>query len=150
MAGTAKWDYIIVGGGLAGCVVAHRLKQYQPSSRILVIEAGPDVSGNKEILQFSTLNFIGGQFDWGYKTVPQTHLDGRQIHVPAGKALGGGSVINACKVPNSSHLVFSLFVMLNILPKVVGFEGLQPILTAGLKLFKTSAGATKDSWTISR
>ncbi|KAI1130808.1 GMC oxidoreductase [Nemania abortiva] len=96
MAAAGEWDYIIVGGGLAGCVVAHRLKQYQPSSRILVLEAGPDVSGNKEILNFSSLNFIGGQFDWGYKTVPQTHLDGRQIHVPAGKALGGGSVINGC------------------------------------------------------
>lgn len=96
MAATGEWDYIIVGGGLAGCVVVHRLKQYKPCSRILVLEAGPDVSGNKEILQFSTLNFIGGQFDWAYKTVPQAHLDGRQIHVPAGKALGGGSVINAC------------------------------------------------------
>ncbi|KAI0413448.1 GMC oxidoreductase [Xylaria grammica] len=96
MAATGDWDYIIVGGGLAGCVVAHRLRQYQPSSRILVLEAGPDVSGNKDILHFNSLNFIGGQFDWGYKTVPQAHLDGRQIHVPAGRALGGGSVINGC------------------------------------------------------
>ncbi|KAI1114178.1 GMC oxidoreductase [Nemania sp. NC0429] len=96
MAATGEWDYIIVGGGLAGCVVAHRLKEYKPSSRIVVLEAGPDVSANKEILQYSTLNFIGGQFDWGYKTVPQTHLDGRKLDIPAGKALGGGSVINAC------------------------------------------------------
>ncbi|KAI1743352.1 GMC oxidoreductase [Xylaria scruposa] len=96
MASVGAWDHIIVGGGLAGCVVAHRLKQYQPSSRILVLEAGPDVSGNKDILHFNSLNFIGGQFDWGYKTVPQAHLNGRQIHVPAGKALGGGSVINGC------------------------------------------------------
>ncbi|KAI1827658.1 GMC oxidoreductase [Xylaria intraflava] len=96
MAATEEWDYIIAGGGLAGCVVAHRLKQYKPASRILVIEAGPDVGGNKDILNFSSLNFIGGQYDWGYKTVPQKHLDGRQIHVPAGKALGGGSVINGC------------------------------------------------------
>ncbi|RWA10979.1 hypothetical protein EKO27_g4122 [Xylaria grammica] len=96
MAPTGDWDYIIVGGGLAGCVVAHRLRQYQPSSRIIVLEAGPDVSGNKDILHFNSINFIGGQFDWGYKTVPQVHLDGRQIHVPAGRALGGGSVINGC------------------------------------------------------
>ncbi|KAI0543189.1 GMC oxidoreductase [Xylaria digitata] len=96
MATTGDWDYIIVGGGLSGCVVAHRLKQYKPSSQILVIEAGPDVSDNKDILHFNSLNFIGGQFDWGYKTVPQAHLDGRQIHVPAGRALGGGSVINGC------------------------------------------------------
>ncbi|KAI0388373.1 GMC oxidoreductase [Xylariaceae sp. FL0594] len=92
----AEYDYIIVGGGIAGCVVAHRLKQYKPLSRILVIEAGPDVSGNKDILLFSSLDFVGGKYDWGYKTVPQTHLDGRQIDVPSGRALGGGSVINGC------------------------------------------------------
>ncbi|KAI0405457.1 GMC oxidoreductase [Xylaria palmicola] len=96
MASTGEWDYIVAGGGLAGCVVAHRLKEYQPSSRILVLEAGPDVSGNKDILHYNSLNFIGGEFDWGYKTVPQAHLDGKQIHVPSGKALGGGSVVNGC------------------------------------------------------
>lgn len=97
MASTPDWDYIIIGGGLAGCVVAHRLKQYRTSSHILVIEAGPDVSGNKDILHFNSLNFIGGEFDWGYKTVPQTHLNGREIHVPSGRAVGGGSVVNGCK-----------------------------------------------------
>ncbi|KAI0443061.1 GMC oxidoreductase [Xylaria telfairii] len=91
-----SWDYIIVGGGLAGCVVASRLKHYQPSSHILLIESGPDVSDNKDILHFSSLNFIGGQFDWRYKTVPQKHYDGREIDIPAGRALGGGSVINGC------------------------------------------------------
>ncbi|KAI0199761.1 GMC oxidoreductase [Astrocystis sublimbata] len=96
MTGPKPWDYIIVGGGIAGCVVASRLKRYRPSSRILLIEAGPDVSGNKDILHFSALNFIGGQFDWGYKTAPQKHFDGREIDIPSGRALGGGSVINAC------------------------------------------------------
>ncbi|KAI0100523.1 GMC oxidoreductase [Nemania sp. FL0031] len=96
MTSTREWDYLIVGGGLAGCVVAHRLRQYRPSSQILIIEAGPDVSGNQDMLHFNSLNFIGGQFDWGYKTVPQRHLDGREIHVPSGRALGGGSVINGC------------------------------------------------------
>jgi choline dehydrogenase-like flavoprotein len=96
MTESKPWDYIIVGGGIAGCVVASRLKRYQSSSRILLIEAGPDVSGNKDILHFSSLNFVGGQFDWGYKTAPQKHYDGREIDIPAGRALGGGSVINAC------------------------------------------------------
>ncbi|KAI1310326.1 GMC oxidoreductase [Xylaria venustula] len=96
MAETKRWDYIIIGGGIGGCVVANRLKQYQPSSRILLIEAGPDVSANKDILHFSALKFIGGQFDWGYKTVPQEHFGGREIDIPSGKAIGGGSVINAC------------------------------------------------------
>ncbi|KAI1207014.1 GMC oxidoreductase [Annulohypoxylon truncatum] len=96
MVATTGWDYIVVGGGLAGCVTASRLSQYKPSARILVIEAGPDVSNDKEILQFQSLNFIGGKFDWAYKSVPQKHYDGRQIDIPAGRALGGGSVINGC------------------------------------------------------
>ncbi|KAL7620206.1 hypothetical protein AAE478_009199 [Parahypoxylon ruwenzoriense] len=96
MVSTDGWDYVVVGGGLAGCVVASRLKQYQSSARILVIEAGPDVSKNKDILRFNSLNFIGGKFDWGYKTVPQKGYDGRQIDIPSGRAVGGGSVINGC------------------------------------------------------
>ncbi|KAI1393935.1 GMC oxidoreductase [Hypoxylon trugodes] len=96
MVATDGWDYIIIGGGLAGCVVASRLKEYQSSARILVIEAGPDVSDNKDILYHSTLNFVGGKFDWGYKSVPQKHYNGRKIDIPAGRAVGGGSVINAC------------------------------------------------------
>ncbi|KAI1085522.1 GMC oxidoreductase [Whalleya microplaca] len=96
MVATEGWDYIIAGGGLAGCVVASRLKQYQSSARILIVEAGPDVSGNSEILYFNSLNFIGGKFDWGYKTVPQKNYGGRQVDIPSGRALGGGSVINGC------------------------------------------------------
>ncbi|KAK8062873.1 glucose dehydrogenase, partial [Apiospora hydei] len=88
--------HIVVGGGLAGCVVASRLKEYQPSARILVIEAGPDVSQNQEILKFQSLEFLGGQFDWAYKTLPQKHCDEREVDIPAGRALGGGSIINGC------------------------------------------------------
>ncbi|KAI0881338.1 GMC oxidoreductase [Annulohypoxylon maeteangense] len=96
MATSTAWDYVIVGGGIAGCVVASRLSEYKPSSRILVIEAGADVSHDEEILKFQSLNFIGGKFDWAYKTVPQKHYGGREIDIPAGRALGGGSVINGC------------------------------------------------------
>ncbi|KAI0013561.1 GMC oxidoreductase [Xylariaceae sp. FL0662B] len=96
MVATEGWDYIIAGGGLAGCVVASRLKQYQNSARILIVEAGPDVSGNKEILHFMSLFPIGDSFDWGYKTVPQKGYGGRQVDIASGRALGGGSVINKC------------------------------------------------------
>ncbi|KAI1137384.1 GMC oxidoreductase [Hypoxylon sp. FL0543] len=96
MVDSTGWDYIIVGGGLCGCVVASRLSQYQPSARILVIEAGPDASHDADILRFQTFEFVGGKFDWAYKSVPQKNMNGRQIDIPAGRAIGGGSVINAC------------------------------------------------------
>ncbi|KAK8001172.1 hypothetical protein PG991_013394 [Apiospora marii] len=96
MVSSEGWDHIVVGGGLAGCVVASRLKEYQPSARILVIEAGPDVSQDETKLQFHSLEFIGGDYDWAYKTLPQKHFDGREVDIPAGRALGGGSIINGC------------------------------------------------------
>ncbi|KAK7755844.1 hypothetical protein SLS62_002130 [Diatrype stigma] len=91
------WDYIIVGGGVAGCVVAHRLRQYSASysARILLVEAGPDASTDEDILYFKSLEF-GSEYDWKYKTAPQKNYDGRQINFPSGRALGGGSVINGC------------------------------------------------------
>ncbi|OTA57452.1 GMC oxidoreductase [Hypoxylon sp. EC38] len=96
MVASTGWDYTIVGGGLAGCVVASRLSQYQPSARILVIEAGPDASHDADILRFQSFEFVGGKFDWAYESVPQKNLDGRRINIPSGRAIGGGSVINAC------------------------------------------------------
>ncbi len=97
MAATDGWDYGIAGAGLAGCVVANRLKQYNTSARILVVEASPDVSRDKDILYFNSLNFIGSKFDWGYKTVPQKGYDGRGVDIPSGRAIGCGSVINGCR-----------------------------------------------------
>lgn len=66
--------------------------------------SGPDVSGDKDILHFSQLNFIGGKYDWAYKSVPQKAYDGREIDIPSGRALGGGSVINGCKSTNQQSL----------------------------------------------
>lgn len=83
--------------GWPAASVASRLNQYQTSAKILVVESGPDVSGDEGILHFSSLNFIGGKYDWGYKTVPQKGYDGRQVDLPSGRALGGGSVINGCE-----------------------------------------------------
>lgn len=91
-------DYIIVGGGIGGCVVASLLSQKYPSLKIVLIEAGPDVSQHPLILNPTHVPHLQhSELDWDYKTVPQKHLDGKVCFAAAGKALGGGSAINACE-----------------------------------------------------
>ncbi|PCG94506.1 Glucose-methanol-choline oxidoreductase [Penicillium occitanis (nom. inval.)] len=93
---TASYDYIIIGGGTAGSVIAARLKEGAPSLSILIIEAGPDVSSRADVLdgtQWACL--LRGKLDWGDLTVPQSHLDGRVRPNFSGKALGGSSATNA-------------------------------------------------------
>lgn len=88
-------DFIIVGGGLAGTVVASRLHQRNPSLSIVLIEAGIDPVDNphvKDFMGFRHLHF--SELDNQYFTVPQKHLDRQPIYQSAVKALGGGTVIN--------------------------------------------------------
>lgn len=99
MLATDIWDYIVVGGGLAGSVVSNRLLALNSDAKILVIEAGPDAEDRSDILYANSTNLIGGDFDWNYNSIPQESLNGRKIQSAAGKALGGGSVINTCTMP---------------------------------------------------
>jgi choline dehydrogenase-like flavoprotein len=94
----ASPDYVIVGGGIAGCVVASRLHEKDPSLSITLIEAGPDASKHPNVPSPMTAQLLlHSELDWDYKTVPQRHLNNRECYAAGGKALGGGSVINACR-----------------------------------------------------
>ncbi|KAE8139541.1 GMC oxidoreductase [Aspergillus pseudotamarii] len=94
---TVHFDYIIVGGGLAGSVVANRLLNADKSLNILLVEAGVDASNNTLIPHANNTAFlIGCELDWGFVTTPQKNLEGRRIGNPAGKCLGGGTAINSC------------------------------------------------------
>lgn len=98
MAQISSYDYIIIGGGIAGSVLAYRLHEKHPSLSILLIEAGPDVSENPLVTDSANGPFlVGSELDWGYSTVPQRHLNNRILPNNAGKALGGASAINAGK-----------------------------------------------------
>ena len=67
-----SFDYLIVGGGTAGCVIASRLAEYLPHKKILLVEAGPSDYLNDEVLLLKDwLSLLGGEYDYGYKTTEQ-------------------------------------------------------------------------------
>jgi choline dehydrogenase-like flavoprotein len=87
-------DYIIIGAGSAGCVLANRLSE-DPSVRVLLIEAGgKDRSLNIKI-PAAFPNQFHTKLDWDFATEPEPYVDGRSLYIPRGKSLGGSSSMNA-------------------------------------------------------
>ena len=92
--GAREYDYIIVGAGSAGCVLAHRLSA-NPQCRVLLLEAG---GSHKKFHLTMPLAFLRAMlnpaFVWDYMSEPEPTLDGRSLRLPRGKVLGGSSSIN--------------------------------------------------------
>jgi choline dehydrogenase len=88
------YDYVIVGAGSAGCVLAARLSE-DPETSVLLLEAGPpDVNQNIHV-PLGYLSLAGTEVDWGYHSAPEPNCNGRRISLPRGRVLGGSSSINA-------------------------------------------------------
>jgi len=88
------YDYIIVGGGSAGCVLANRLS-VDPAIKVLLLEAGGGDSNPLFRMPAGFAKMTKGVASWGWSTVPQKHLNGRVIWYTQAKVIGGGSSINA-------------------------------------------------------
>ena len=88
------YDYVIIGAGSAGCVLANRLSE-DPTVRVLLLEAGgKDRSLNIKI-PAAFPNQFHTKLDWDFTTEPEPHVDGRSLYIPRGKSLGGSSSMNA-------------------------------------------------------
>jgi choline dehydrogenase len=96
------FDYVIVGAGSAGCVLAARLSE-DPDVRVALIESGPpDVKENIHV-PLGYLQLGATDVDWDYHSAPERHCNGRRITLPRGRVLGGSSSINAMVYIRGNH-----------------------------------------------
>lgn len=95
---STTYDYVIIGAGSAGCAIAARLAA-DGKARVLLLEAGgPDdtqwIRKPGMIALVHQIEQLKKKFDWGYKTVPQKHMDNRKLQYTRGRVMGGSSAVN--------------------------------------------------------
>lgn len=85
------FDFIIVGGGTSGCLIAARLATAMPQLRILIVEAGGEVDEKDLVPGYCKPRFGSSDGNWMYETLPQKELNGRRLPYPRGRGMGGCS-----------------------------------------------------------
>ena len=100
------FDYIIVGAGSAGCVLANRLTEDGSNSVLLLEYGGSDRSIYIQMPAALSIPMNRPEYNWFYETEPEPHLGGRRLHTPRGKVLGGSSSINGMVYVRGNALDF--------------------------------------------
>ncbi len=95
-------DYVIVGAGSAGCVLAARLSE-DPDTSVLLIEAGPPDTNDNIHVPLGYLKLAGTEVDWHYWSAPEPECDERRLPLPRGRVLGGSSSVNAMVYIRGNH-----------------------------------------------
>lgn len=103
---TDTFDYVIVGAGSAGCVLANRLTEDGKNSVLLLEYGGSDRSIYIQMPTALSIPMNMPKYNWGFYTQPEPHLDGRRLHTPRGKVLGGSSSINGLVYVRGNALDF--------------------------------------------
>ncbi|KAM0751735.1 alcohol oxidase [Meredithblackwellia eburnea MCA 4105] len=151
------FDYVIVGGGTAGLVLAGRLSE-NSSATVAVIEAGTDGSAVSEQILAPAQAYFGGiasktsAYDWHYDTTAQSELNDREIYWPRGKVLGGSSAVNGLYMIRGSEIEHNSWA--SLYPgsnSTWGFDAIWPYMlksenwTAPLAANSELAGMTTDA-----
>ncbi|MEH2180577.1 GMC family oxidoreductase [Nostoc sp.] len=97
-----QYDYIVIGAGSAGCVVANRMTE-DGETTVLLLEAGKEDTKPEIQIPLEYPKLYGSEMDWGYFSEPEPYLNNRKIFCPRGKVLGGSSSINSMVYIRGNH-----------------------------------------------
>src|ERR671933_2051604 len=101
-------DYVIVGAGSAGCVLANRLSE-DPDVTVLLLEAGGRDRHPNIAIPAAFAKQFHTKLDWDFVTEPEPHVDGRELYIPRGRTLGGSSSMNAMLYVRGRPLDYDLW-----------------------------------------
>ncbi|MGH7152757.1 MAG: GMC family oxidoreductase, partial [Acetobacteraceae bacterium] len=109
---SATWDYVIVGAGSSGCVLANRLSE-DPATRVLLLEAGPKDDNFWISIPVGFTRLLNDtRFNWCFATEPEESVRGRSIPSPRGTSLGGSSSINGLRYVRGNPLDYNTWSQL--------------------------------------